>query len=345
MADQLISLYEVELGRIKSFIKEVNAKKILLQAPNGLKPLLKYIINCLQKDLKTIDLYVSGSPSYGSCDLAVDEAKVIGADAIIHLGHTMYPYMGYDIDIPVLYVPVYYKGTISDEIIKRLLSYVTREGIESVIIIASIQYVKIAKMIYEKLGNYGVRVVKAKREKEFMEDFQILGCYYSVLDEEDYDAIIVVSSGLFHGIGACLYKPFAKTLLVDPVREEIMDLSNECKRILAKRFYLISSLVNKGYKSVVITTGTRPGQYRYSLVKTLEETFTKDDCSVYKVVVNYIDKNVLISLDNAFKPDFFIITNCPRLPIDDLGDFYKPVLTPGEALMVANKSMKYRFPW
>jgi Diphthamide synthase subunit DPH2 len=42
----------------------------------------------------------------------------------------------------------------------------------------------------------------------------------------------------------------------------------------------------------------------------------------------------------------FVVTSCPRLPVDDLYEYEKPVLTPGEAFMALQGRLEpYMFPW
>lgn len=341
--------YEIDFSSIASFIKSNGYSKILLQAPNGLKTLLPIVIEQLENKYLAgynIEFYVSGTPSYGACDIAVDEAKAVGAQAIVHIGHNMYPHVQTEIEIPVYYVPAYYKHPIDKEFMEYVFSYLEKNSIKKILLVASLQYVKQARQLHLFLEEKGLKVVKGEPKPSVMEDYQVIGCDYSALDvKEYYDAVAVLSSGLFHALGACLYRLGKKTILIDLLRREIMDLSLECRKILAKRLYIVSKIATSGYNLVALTMGTRPGQYRPFLVDYLVREFGRKGVRVVRVVSHLISREVLAAIDNAFNVDFFVVTNCPRLPIDDLSDFYKPVLTPGEAFMVLHGSLEYRFPW
>ncbi len=348
MPDKEPPPYEINYEEIVSFIKKNNCTRILLQAPNGLKTVLPYIIQELGDKLRdySIEIYVSGTPSYGSCDIAVDEAEAIGAQAIIHIGHNKYPYMQVEPKIPVYYVPAYYSKPVDKEFMEYIASFLEKNQAKRVLLVASIQYVKQAKQIHEFLESKGFIVIKGVPKHKVMEDYQVIGCDYTALDShEHYDLIIIVSSGLFHALGACLYKHDKKVVLIDPLKREIRDLQDECRKIIAKRLYIVSKIITDGYSIVGLTTGTRPGQCRLSLMDYLSRLFKEKGACVVKIVSHYITREVLAAIDNAFNVDFFVVTNCPRLAIDDLSDFYKPVLTPGEALMVLKESLDYVFPW
>lgn len=341
-------LYDVDIASLASFIKRHGFKRILLQAPDGLKPLLSHLINGIREVLgSNIELFVSGSPTYGSCDIAFDEAEAIGAELIVHVGHNKHPFVENNVyKIPVYYVPAFYKLMLDKHFLKEVSVFLEKIGASSVVVVASLQYIKQARQIHEFLEKNNIRVVKGiPRHKDMME-YQVLGCEYSAINlASSVDTILVVSSGLFHGIGACLYSRNSRTIIVDVVKKDIIDLSSLCRKILAKRLYIVSKIMNSDFKKTCIVTGVRPGQYRGSIINSLASMFTRNNVEVVKAVVHYVNRDVLSALDNAFSPDFFIVTNCPRLPIDDLSDFYKPVLTPGEAVMVLKRSLDYVFPW
>ena len=60
--------------------------KILLQFPEGLKQKAVEIAKKYEK--KGDVVFLSAAPCYGACDLALDEARAIGAKKIIHFGHS-----------------------------------------------------------------------------------------------------------------------------------------------------------------------------------------------------------------------------------------------------------------
>jgi 2-(3-amino-3-carboxypropyl)histidine synthase len=87
------------------------------------------------------------------------------------------------------------------------------------------------------------------------------------------------------------------------------------------------------------------GQFRPAIVEKLKREIEKRGDEYFVARSAYVTKETLGNIDNR-RIDAFIVTSCPRLPIDDFNDFYKPVLTPGEAFMIFNNvSQRYIYPW
>ena len=341
--------YYIPINEIIDFINNTKSKTILLQAPDGLKPLLYNIVEEVKNVLKDITIYVSGSHAYGACDLAIDEAKTIGADVIIHIGHNEYPYLYSKPEIPVLYIPAYYMGQVPYDLIEELIMMLEKLNARNIGLFASLQYIKLIPIIKQYLQKKGFNVLTSRsRRTRYLLEGQILGCDYTALDyiSNDVDTYIILSGGYFHALGACLYKPFnANIILIDPHKETIESLNGYCKKIIAKRLFIVSKLINSTINRVVGITGVRPGQYRPGLLEFIEKKFIEQNIEFFRVISMYLTKESLAAIDHIFNADAYIVFSCPRLPIDDLTGFYKPVITPGEAFMVLHKSLEYRFPW
>ena len=78
--------YDLELDTVVNEIKKNNAKRVLIQLPDGLKPKADEIQKKLKKDTKTEVLIWAGS-CFGACDVPTS-AKNLGADLIIQFGHS-----------------------------------------------------------------------------------------------------------------------------------------------------------------------------------------------------------------------------------------------------------------
>ncbi|MBW1840168.1 MAG: diphthamide synthesis protein [Deltaproteobacteria bacterium] len=84
-----------------SVLKKIRAKKarrVFIQVPEGLKMKVFDISTELEKS--GIDSVISLTPCYGACDLKENEAKMLGCDLILHVGHSDY---GVKTRIPVIY--------------------------------------------------------------------------------------------------------------------------------------------------------------------------------------------------------------------------------------------------
>ncbi len=77
-------MYDFELNKVKSAIKEKKAKKVLIQLPSGLANKALDIIKELSKT--GAEILVWAGSNYGACDIA-DYKE---CDLLIHFGHDEY---------------------------------------------------------------------------------------------------------------------------------------------------------------------------------------------------------------------------------------------------------------
>lgn len=81
--------WDLSLENAKQAIKDNNAKKVLIQLPDGLKQHAGTIIDALQDT--GAELFIWVDSNYGACDLPL-EAKNVGIDLILHYGHEAWNY-------------------------------------------------------------------------------------------------------------------------------------------------------------------------------------------------------------------------------------------------------------
>ncbi len=91
-----LGYYELDLDKIKKRIEKENyPRKILLQVPEGIRMYVNKIIDAINKVYiehskeKPLTLIWLDS-AFGSCDLPMQEAKQLGIDLIIHIGHEVF---------------------------------------------------------------------------------------------------------------------------------------------------------------------------------------------------------------------------------------------------------------
>ncbi len=84
-------MYDLELAKAAEKINLEDAKNVVIQLPDGLKPRAKEIVDFLKKNTKATHIAIWGSTAFGSCDTSMD-VKNIGADLVIHWGHSPWKY-------------------------------------------------------------------------------------------------------------------------------------------------------------------------------------------------------------------------------------------------------------
>jgi 2-(3-amino-3-carboxypropyl)histidine synthase len=70
--------------------------RILLQFPEGLKQKALEHAKLLEREGN--EVFISASPTYGACDLAIDEAKNIKAEKLVHFGHGEFHHVDFNVE-------------------------------------------------------------------------------------------------------------------------------------------------------------------------------------------------------------------------------------------------------
>ncbi|MCW1301451.1 MAG: diphthamide synthesis protein [Candidatus Nanoarchaeia archaeon] len=76
--------FDLELPKIIEYIKKHKCKLVLIQMPDGIKPLATQVAEELERECKCQVLIYGGS-CYGACDLP--RLNGIKVDLIVHFGH------------------------------------------------------------------------------------------------------------------------------------------------------------------------------------------------------------------------------------------------------------------
>lgn len=278
----------------------------LLQVPDGLK----------RKALKIADeiggVIIDCESCYGACDLAVSEAKALGCNGIVHVGHSKM----IDSDVPVEYREIREKVTLPKSIdIKE-----KRIGL-----VASIQFVDSLGEIKKSLEKKG-KTVKIGTGKS--SPGQILGCEFSSAKEieKDVDAFLYIGTGHFHPIGLALQtdKPVYSFNLE---KNELENISNLKEKFLRQRY--VAKALAKDAKTFGILVSVKPGQLKLELAKKIKAKLEKSGKKAYILSFNEIRPEKLLGID----VDCYINTACPRIGIENRTEFKKPILNADETFI------------
>ncbi len=294
--------------------------KILLQFPEGLK---QYALeHAKELESKGDTVFISASPSFGACDLAIDEAKAIGADKIVHFGHAEFQHVDFDVEYVEYRIDA--QLGILDESLKDL------EGFTTIGLITTIQHVHQLEDIRKFYEGHGKVVFIGKPYGFAKKEGQILGCDVgsAVRVDKDADILVYFGGGLFHPIGALLSttKPF---LSVDPFAGKTARLDNY--REIYRRKSRGRMLASINAKTFGILVSTKNGQYNMDLAKLIKEKIEKQGMRAAILVSNTFDFG---SIDNMREFDAFVSTACPRIATEDGDRLRRPLLSPNEAMEV-----------
>jgi len=293
---------------------------VLLQFPEGLKQhALEYAV---QLEKEGNEVFISASPNFGACDLAIDEARNLKVEKLIHFGHGEF----HKVDFNVQYIEFYMDVPL--DILPSSLELL--KDYKTIGLVTTIQHVRQLEKIKEFYEANGKTVVMGKPYGFAKVPGQILGCDIGSAASIDskVDAHVYFGGGMFHPLGALLAtkKPF---VVVDPfeTRTEQIDRYREIYR-KRSRGKVLSALEAKKFG---ILLSTKNGQNNTELAKILKQKIEKSDLNAEILVANTFDFN---SVDNLMEFDSFVNTACPRIAIDDTDRTSKPLLSSDELMEV-----------
>ena len=289
---------------------------ILLQFPEGLK---QYALEHARKlEEEGNEVVISASPTFGACDLAIEEARRIGADKIVHFGHAEFQRVDFNVEY------VEYHVDASLDLLPESLGKL--KGARRICLLTTIQHVQQLGAIRKFYEENGKEVTYNKPNGFAKREGQILGCddgNVAQLDGE-VDAFVYFGGGLFHPIGALLRttKPF---LIMDPFSNRIEFIDGQ-REVYRKRHVARLSRAT-GAKTFGILVSTKNGQYNMELARQLQQMIRQAGLQSVILTANTFDFE---SLNNMLEFDAFVNTACPRLATEDNERLRKPLLAASE---------------
>jgi len=314
-------MFELELERVIAEIRKRNAKRVLLQLPDGMRPFAFQIAEFIRK-ATSAQVILSGDSCYGACDLASRQSTELMVDLLIHYGHSCYVP---DIGVPVLYVEARIPIDIG-KLVEAAISYM--DGWLKVGLTSTIQHTAQLKEVAEVLEGRGFEALVGKGRGVTPENGQVLGCSYSAATNlsEDVDGYLFIGGGKFHSLGLALTtgKP---VIVANPYSGDVSMFDESELMQLAKRRMAAIVSASKA-KTIGILVSSKPGQR--ALVESMILAEKLRDRSVTAFLI-YLDEVRADQLNNFTEPEAFIETACLRIAIDGVAGIDRPILTTTEA--------------
>lgn len=291
-------------------MKKKKSMRILLQFPEGLK---QYAMQKAEEfEKQGHEVFLSSSNSYGACDIALDEARAIHADKIIHYGHSQFP-LNMKIEIPVEFDEWRIDFDVSG--LEAVVKEFKKRKIKKIALGTTVQYVhklKEAKKFFEKHG------IKADYKKGIKTRYpgQVLGCDAGALDAKS-DAILFIGDGLFHSLAIDSQKP---VFLFHPQGKTLRQINDEIEKLRKKRRGMLIKAVD--CRNFGILLSTKPGQFNLEVAKWAKTELEKRGKKAQIIVSNEFEP---YALNDFLVFDCYVSSACPRIA-EDYKEFEKPVL-------------------
>jgi 2-(3-amino-3-carboxypropyl)histidine synthase len=313
--------FDLEEKRLKREIKKRKPKTVFLQLPEGLKPDAPHLASIIEEAGATP--IVSTDPCYGACDLAISEAKILGADLIVHYGHTP---MTMHADVPIVYVEARAKISIKEALVEALTHFESWSKIGLVTTVQHVHQLDEAKSMLETAG----KTVFIGDTDPAKYAGQVIGCDFGNARSvsEKVEAYVFVGGGRFHAMGVALAtgKP---TIIADPYEKRAYPIQDEVGRLIKQRWANIAEA--KKAKSFGVLISLKSGQMRLKDAMKIKEKLEQNGLKATLLALREVTFSALMQFPGI---DAFVNTACPRLSLDDAQSFRKPLLSLNETLVL-----------
>ena len=303
----------------ESIFTEIKARKavsVALNAPDGILPKLQETALKIMKRFG-IPAYVIADTTWGSCDLNSNGAKVLAADVLFNIGHTIsMDTLGDNV------VMIDAFDDISFEKIAEKCVNVLRG--KKISLLTDSQHLHQIEPVRKILEDGGI-TVKIGKGKGQLNDGQVFGCEFYPASEtkEDVDANVFLGQSNFHAAGIALAtnKP---TYILDPYFNEIREITEFANKLQKKATLAIYKAAEA--KSFGIIIGLKEGQLSKLTALKFKRELEKEGKEVQLFAMTNITND---RLQNIKGIDAFIQVACPRISTDN--QFDKPVLSTPQA--------------
>ncbi|MFB6292293.1 MAG: diphthamide biosynthesis enzyme Dph2 [Candidatus Nanohaloarchaea archaeon] len=288
-------------------LEEQGYDKVGIQGPDGIKPQLIEFASDLKE--KGIEPVMVGSSSFGACGIADEKAERMGAEALIHVGHTRFLHPeGADMDdLNVYYLP--YRE--DRDLMSVLEDEYEKIEEETLGLVGVTQYMDRAEKAREFLEEKGYEVVDGKTGLRTTEPGQVLGCDAGAAHNiaEKVDAFVFLGSGEFHP--SQVSETGKKVYVVDPYERKIWveppnSLEDETRAEIAR------VMKHKDKEKWGIVTSSKKGQNYQRAVDIAKEKLEKHGKDVYV----FVEDRIFEADYKGYGIDIYVNCACPRMTKD-----------------------------
>nr|WP_148236250.1 diphthamide biosynthesis enzyme Dph2 [Pyrococcus yayanosii] len=321
-------MHEVPFEEVLSDLRRLGARRVLIQSPEGLRREAEELAEFLERE--GIEAILHGEVNYGACDPADAEAKRLGCDALIHLGHS---YMRLSLEVPTIFIPAFARVDVVLAL-ERNLREIKKLG-RRIILVTTAQHIHQLRRARAFLEKAGFKVVIGRGDSRVSWPGQVLGCNFSAA-RLDGDGILFIGAGTFHPLGVALATG-KRVLAVNPYSGDALWMDEMAERFIRKRWAQIAKAMDARRFGVVVST--KKGQLRLAEASRIVRLLREHGREAMLIAMDEISYSKL----EGFSFDAYVVVACPRVPIDDVENWRKPVLTPPEVEILLGLRTDYKF--
>lgn len=297
------------MKKIIQNLKDLGAKKVFIQYPEGIKLRIQDIVKKIEEN--SIETIICIETTFGACDIRDEEALRFGCDAILHIGHSD---LGIKSKLPVFFWE-YFMEADPIPILEKELDKL--KDFKRIGLITSIQFVKTIPLAKEYLEKKGKEVFV---HKALQYPGQVLGCNLEAAKaiDKEVDCFLCISAGEFYADGIVLStkKPVFN---LDLEKRKIYSLEEFRKKI--QRIIAWNRAQLEDARRIGILVSWKKGQMLYDPFG-IKKKLEKRGKEVYIIAMDEITPEKIEGL----KLDALISCACPRIGIDDLERYKIPII-------------------
>ncbi|XP_054649979.1 2-(3-amino-3-carboxypropyl)histidine synthase subunit 1 isoform X3 [Dunckerocampus dactyliophorus] len=317
--------YNFEIPKTVWRVRQAKATRVALQLPEGLQMFACAIADIIERFTEA-DTIVMGDVTYGACCVDDFTARALGADFMVHYGHSCLVPIDSTAGIKMLYVFVDIQMDNAHFLDTVKLNFPPGQFLA---IVSTIQFVAALQAVSAALkSDYDVLVPQCRP----LSPGEILGCTSPRLDR-NVNAIIYLGDGRFHLESIMIANPDIPAYRYDPYSKVFSREYYDHEAMRAFRIKAIDEARSAQKWGLILSTLGRQGspkvmEHLESRLQSLGKHFTR-------VLLSEIFPSKLDLLPDV---DAWVQIACPRLSIDWGSAFSKPLLSPYEAAVALQES-------
>ena len=312
-------MFDVDLAGAIAELKRIKARVVALQVPEGLKRRAYQYAEDIEKNSGS-EVVVVAEPCFGACDVPSSLFDMV--DAVVHIGHSPIPSLRFS--KPVIFVSAHSKAPMGDQL-KKSVDMLK----EPVGVLATTPHLTELDGVVEGLESLGLKVRLGEGDGRISHAGEVLGCNYSSAHSiiKDVNSYLLIGSGTFHALGVHLATG-KRVVILDPHLDEPVEIDQVKDKVLRQRHAVIERAQRARTFGIII--GEKVGQRRLRRARELRKLLRWKRRDAVLIMMDKFDPEKLKSL--GF--DAYVSTACPRIAIDDVMMYDKPLLTPQELEIV-----------
>lgn len=306
----------IDEKKIFDEIQRLKPVSVALNGPDGILPQVQSTAEKIMSRFG-IPAYILADTTWGTCDLNSNGAKILGAEILFNIGHSI---MMQTFEDNVILIDAF-DDIEFDSVAQKCIDLLKGK---SVSLITDSQHLHQINKVKEILEKGGI-IVKIGKGKGQLNDGQVFGCeFYPAMETRDeVDANVFLGQSNFHAAGIALStnKP---TYILDPYFNEVREVTEFAQKLQKKATLAIFKAAEAQTFGVIV--GLKEGQISKTTALKFKRELEKEGKKVQLFALTDITNERLRNLKDI---DAFIQVACPRISTDN--QFDKPLLSTPQA--------------